>query len=139
MKKIVYDRYVIADVDEATSSSSLEEVVQDFQDTVDIVIPDEKNNMVVVITTTEKNDEKFKALVAYFEKRTIGTKRLELRYDRYVLASMNEPTDYLNLSQVRTDAGNGLVIDSEFKIVIVLKTHHGIRSALVYSETNIGA
>jgi hypothetical protein len=134
LKQVLSDKYVIADVDEATSCRSLDEVVQDFEELGDTVVFDKHKNVVLVITTTTKQEEKFKALVVYFEKLTIGTRRLDVRYDRYVLAAVGESTEYKDLDQIRTSETHGMLIDSNRKdIVIVIKPHLGIRSAFVYS------
>lgn len=135
MKQVLSDKYVIADADEATSYRGLDEVARDFEELGDTVVFDKRKNIAAVITTTSsKQDEKFRALVVYFEKLTIGTRRLDVRYDRYVIASVGEETSYKDLDQVRADEGHGVVLANANRqdIVIVLKILSGIRGAIVF-------
>jgi hypothetical protein len=134
MKQVLSDKYVIADTDEATSYRDLDEVARDFEELGDTVVFDKRKNIVAVITTTSKKDEKFSALVVYFEKLTIGTRRLAVRYDRYVIANVGEETIYKDLDQVRTDEELGVFLADTNRqdMVIVLKILSGIRGAIVF-------
>jgi fructose-1,6-bisphosphatase/sedoheptulose 1,7-bisphosphatase-like protein len=134
LKHIVSEKYVIADADEATSYRGLDEVVRDFEQLGDTVVFDKRENIVAVITTSTKQDAIFKALVIYFEKLTIGTRRLDVRYDRYVLANVDEETNYKDLDEVRANETHDMLNNANREdLVIVLKTLSGIRTALVYS------
>jgi hypothetical protein len=135
LKRIISERYVIADADEATSYRGLDEVVRDFEELEDtIVVFDKRKNIVAVVTTSTKQDEKFKALVLYFEKLTIGTRRLDVRYDRYVLSGFDEATNYKDLDEVRASESHSVSINGDRRdIVIILKKVSGIRGAFVYS------
>jgi hypothetical protein len=134
LKQIVSEKYVIADADEATSYHGLDEVKRDFEQYSDTsVVFDKRKNLVAVITNSTKQDEKFKALVIYFEKLTIGTRRLDVRYDRYVLAEVDQETGYKDLDEVRASESHGVFINGDRRdLVIILKKVSGIRGAFVY-------
>jgi hypothetical protein len=142
-KKILVDTYVIADSDEASSLSSLQQVTAESMSLGDTVLEDRIRNLVVILASREVNHERFKALVLHFEKRTIGTTRRSVRFDRYVVAAMDQPSSFSRLDEViereTKDKGRTViaandpnVIANRPDIIITFHIDNGIRTASVY-------